>query len=47
MSVTRFVVPDGGAARRLETVALSADDDTLDHMTWGTASVADDGWIVV
>ena len=46
-SVTRFVVPDGGAARRLETVALSADDDALDHVTWGTASVADDGWIVV
>lgn len=46
-SVTRFVVPDGGAARRLETVALRADDDALDHVTWGTASVADDGWIVV
>lgn len=46
-SVTRFVVPDGGAPRRLETVALSADVDALAHVTWGTASIADDGWIVV
>lgn len=46
-TVTRFVVPDGGAPRRLSTVQVTADVRDAGHITWGTAAVPADGWLYV